>query len=328
MPYNHITKDQRVELGALLRTKTSKKDIAILLGKNRVSIWRELKRHKEKIEISKTEYHCQKAQARTKAKRTAANQRFRKIEHNRKLQKYITKKLKRTWTPEQIAGSLKDQTKYPTLCHETIYQYIYRRGPILEKYLRHKRNPFRRKRGTKQREKVREDEKKKRIDQRPEVVEERSRIGDWEGDTVWGKEKTVKILTLVERKSGLLRAKKTETNTAAEVRQKTNEIFKQFRRDQKRTLTFDNGPEFSDHEFIEKDTGLDIYFAYPYHSWERGTNENTNGLLRQFFPKGSSFATITQKQIDHAVWLLNTRPRKRHQYKTPLEVFRGCCTLD
>src|SRR3954469_10216608 len=109
---------------------------------------------------------------------------------------------------------------------------------------------------------------------------------------------------------------------------KTKMLFKKLRESNRHTITYDNGSEFADYELIERDLKLDVYFAYPYHSWERGTNENTNGLLRQFFPKGSSFATITQKELDRVVRLINTRPRKRHRYRTPKAVFNERCTLD
>jgi IS30 family transposase len=320
MSYTHITEDDRVELGALLRAKTKKQDIATLLGKHRSSIWRERKRNM--FLNSSTHYHARVARIQTTVRRLAANQRFRKIEQDHRLRRYIHRKLKRTWTPEQIAGALEDKHKRTIVCQQTIYTYIYETKPQWVQYLRRKKDSTRRKHGTIQRAKHRELGKKKWIEQRPSVVETRSRIGDWEGDTVWGKERNLKILTYVERRSGLLRASLLKLNTANEVRLKTKKIFSKFKRNNRQTVTYDNGLEFSDYEWIEKDTGLQTYFANPYHSWERGTNENTNGLLRQFFPKGSSFATVTQKQVDRAVWMINTRPRKRHHYKTPIEVFK------
>ena len=261
-------------------------------------------------------------QNRAQLGKRAANQRFRRIEQDPILKEYIFRKLKRYWTPEQIAGALRDKYKRTVVCQQTIYTYIYEQKPKWAIYLRRKKNPYRRRHGTIQRTKQREDQKKRGIEERPAVVTERSRVGDWEGDTVWGKERNLKILTYVERRSGLLRASLLTLSTAAEVREKTKEIFSTFKRSSRQTVTYDNGLEFSDYEWIEKDSKIEAYFANPYHSWERGTNENTNGLLRQFFPKGSSFATVTQKQLDRAVWLINTRPRKRHQYKTPIEVFK------
>jgi len=328
MPYQHITASQRSELGALLRANLAQKDIALHLGKHRTSIWRERTRNKSALTGSRTGYNAQAAQYSTKQRRIAANQRFRKIENNEQLQKYILTKLKARWTPEEIAGTLKEDFGFTVLCHETIYQYIYQVEPEWQIYLRHKKNKYRRRRGTTERLRRLEESKKKRIDTRPSMVESRSRIGDWEGDTVVGKEKTKRILTYVERKSGLLLAAKLETATAVEVREKTRMLFKRVSKIKQHTITYDNGSEFAEHELMERDLGLDIYFAYPYHSWERGTNENTNGLLRQFFPKGTFFASVTQRQLDRVVRLINTRPRKRHRYATPLEVFNECCALD
>jgi len=312
----------------LLRAKIKQKDIARQLGKDRTSIWRERNRNKSESPDSKTGYHAQTAQLNTTRRRVMANQQFRKIENNDGLQKYIFRKLQSAWTPEEIAGTLKENFGFTVLCHETIYQYIYHVKPQWSEYLRHQKNRYRRRHGTEKRLQILEESKKKRIDTRPIIVETRSRLGDWEGDTVVGKEKTKRILTYVERKSGKLLAAKLETGTAAEVREKTRQLFRSVPKNKRHTITFDNGTEFSDHELIERDNKLDVYFAYPYHSWERGTNENTNGLLRQFFPKGSYFANITPKELDRVVKLINTRPRKRHHYKTPIDVFKECCTLD
>jgi transposase, IS30 family len=328
MPYKHITAEQRTELGALLSAKVPQKDIAKQLGKDRTSIWRERTRNKTTATGTSTNYRADEARRMTKARRVIANQRFRKIEFNPELQKHILEKLKNAWTPEEITGTLREDLGYTVICHQTIYQYIYNVQPEWTKYLRYQKNKYRRRKGTAERLRKLEESKKKRIDTRPSIIEERVRIGDWEGDTVLGKERTKRILTLVDRTSGKLLAAKLETGTAAEVREKTKQLFSKLPQGAKKTITFDNGSEFADHELMERDNKLDIYFAYPYHSWERGTNENTNGLLRQFFPKGSSFANITQRELDRVVKLINNRPRKRHDYRTPNDVFSECCTLN
>ncbi len=325
MPYTHISGEQRSELGALLQAKLKQKDIAIQLSKHRTSIWRETRRNKAE---TKTGYHAEQARRETKQRRILANQRFRRLSNNEDLQNYIFRKLKLTWTPEEIAGTLKANFGFTVLCHQTIYEYIYNERPEWVRYLRHQKNKYRRRKGTAERLRKLEETKKKRIDTRPSIVETRTRIGDWEGDTILGKEKTKRILTYVDRKSGKLLAAKLETGTAKEVRKKTFQLFKKVSQIKKQTITFDNGSEFSDHELIERDNKLDVYFAYPYHSWERGTNENTNGLIRQFFPKGTPFVSITQKQLDRVVKLINTRPRKRHRYRTPEDVFKERCALD
>jgi len=326
MSKEHFTAEQRNELSALLRVGVRQKDIAEILNKDRTAIYREVKRNSD----ADGSYHARIAKEKTKQRRIVANQRFKRIEHDKTLEKYIIKKLtKKLWSPEQIAGRLKKKNNNQTVvCHETIYQFIYDLRPDLKKHLRCQKGKYRRKRGTKMREKRREETKKKRIDKRPEIVEKRARIGDWEGDTIVGKGRKQVILTHVERKSGYLLGDKLNQKLAVDVKRKTIENFRLIPKAKKHTITYDNGTEFSDHELIEQDTDITIYFAYPYHSWERGTNENTNGLLRQFFPKKTSFANVTQEDVDKAVRLINHRPRKRLGYLTPYEVFHECCTLN
>ncbi len=325
MPYKHFSRDERLSLATLKRAGLTQKEIARQLNRDPSTISRELSRG---AIGSKNNYHVIAAEQRKVTKRIKANQQFRKIENNGQLIRYVTDKLKLYWSPEQIAGRLKLEFGFAILCHETIYRYIYKQQPEFKKYLRCRKGKYRRRAGTESRLKRLEESKKQRIDQRPMIVEQRMRLGDWEGDTVLGKEKTIKILTHVERKSGLLLADKLDTATAEAVKTKTIKRFKSISKDKKYTITYDNGSEFAEHELTGTHTGLEICFAYPYHSWERGTNENCNGLLRQFFPKGSYFATITQRQIEAATELINHRPRKRHDYLTPTEIFAGNCALD
>ena len=332
MSYKHFTSEQRNELSALLRASLKKKDIAKVLRKHRTSIWRELKRNLSDKE--KRRYNARQAKQLTKARRVKANLRFKKLENNKWLRYYVLKKIKKYWSPEQIAGRLKRQyplSKEKWIGKDTIYKFIYEKRPDLVKYLRCQKGKYRRRYGTRIRERQREALKKSRIDTRPEIVELKQRIGDWEGDTVVGKDKKPAILTHAERKSGLLLGDKLERATKEATKEKTVARFKKVSKNKKHTMTYDNGTEFWEYELTERETGITIYFAYPYHSWERGCNENANGLLRQFFPKKSLFAQITQKQIDQAASLINHRPRKRHNYLTPYEVFyekSRCCTLE
>ena len=316
MLHKHFTSDKRNELAALLRVKARKKNIAKQLGKHRTTIWRERKRGAG----LNGRYYVRKSRRLARERRVKANARFRKIENDRALRKYIVKKLKKYWSPEQIAGRWNKRHKRKHINKDTIYKFVYSKRKDLVRYLRCQKGKYRRRYGTRIREKLREGLKKRRIDQRPEVVALRQRIGDWEGDTIQGKDKG-QILTHTERKSGLILADKLAVVTAEETRKKTGARFKRISKEKKMTMTYDNGPTFSEHELTERETGLTIYFAYPYHSWERGCNENANGLLRQFFPKKTIFATITQKDIQKAVRLLNNRPRKRLNYSTPYEVF-------
>lgn len=320
MSYKHITPDQRNELSALKRTKIKQEEIAQLLGKNRTTIYREIKRNKNK----NGKYDARFAKQKTREKRIKANQRFRKIENNRWLRAYIIKKIKKYWSPEQIGGRIKKKwpkNKSRHIGKDSVYSFVYAERKDLVKYLRCQKGKYRRRYGTRIREKQREEAKKKRIDTRPEIVETRERIGDWEGDTIVGQEKTKHILTHLERKSGMLFADKLEKATAELTGEKTIKRFKKIPKKKKHTLTYDNGTTFANHQETERKIKMNIYFAFPYHSWERGCNENANGLLRQFFPKKSYFSDVDQKDIDKACRLINNRPRKRLNYFTPYEVF-------
>lgn len=321
MSYKHITSEQRDELSALLRAGLDQEEIAIHLNKDPSSISREIRRNNDPIT---GKYHAKIAKKKTTFRRIMAKQGQRKIPNNQKLKKFILVKLKKFWSPEQIAGRLNRKRKKTIVNKDTIYQYIYRVKPYLTKYLRFKKDKYRRRRGTKIREKQREEAKKRRINTRPKIVEKRKRIGDWEGDTIVGKGRTSAILTHVERKSGYLLADKIQRRTSQEILNTVVKRFENIPRKKKATETYDNGVEFASYEEIERKTNITIYFALPYHSWERGTNENTNGLLRQFFPKGMKFDMITQEEVNKAVSLLNNRPRKRLNYLTPKEVFFSC----
>lgn len=324
MSYTHIKPDERVELAILLRAGHKQCTIAQLLGKHPSSISREIRKNS----TNEGKYNCWLAKRNTKVKRLNANKRFRKLRANKKLKRYIERKLKKYWSPEQIAGKLRLRHGKTILCHETIYQFIYQQREDLKKCLRSQKGKYRRRCGTKNREKIREEGKKKRIDTRPEIVETRGRLGDFEGDTIVGKGGKERLLTHVDRRSGYLLADKLERGLAENTRRTTVKRFKRLPKTKKCTITYDNGVEFSEYELIERETKMAVYHAYPYHSWERGTNENTNGLLRQFYPKKSSFTNISQEELDKIVNLINNRPRKRLGYLTPHEVFIKNCTLD
>lgn len=323
MPFKHFTIKDRFELSALLKTeKLSQKEIAKELGKSESAVSKEIRRNSLKDGI----YLPGEANQKTKERYWAANQRFRKIENNEELKKYIVAKLQKYWSPEQIAGRLKKKNGGRTVvCHETIYRLIYEKQPELCKFLRCRKGKYRRRYGTKIRENRREKAKleQRRINKRPDIIDKRKRIGDWEGDTILGVEKTKQILTHTERKSGYLLADKLENSTAEETKRKTIARFEKLPKKKRFSCTYDNGTTFSEYEMTEKNLGIKIYFAHPYHSWERGTNENTNGLLRQFFPKKYPFANVRQRDIDRVASLINNRPRKRLNYLTPNEVFNN-----
>lgn len=238
------------------------------------------------------------------------------------LKKYIVEKIESYWTPEQIAGRWKEETGEP-LCHETIYQYIYKYHPqLIRLYLRRKGKKYQHKR--KEKYQIMD---RRMIDERPKEVETREEKGHWEGDTIVRKEHRQGIVTNVERTSGLLLAKKVSRKTAPFVADITKEMFEEIPEELKISITYDNGREFAWHKVIEAETKMTVYFAHTYSPWERGTNENTNGLLRQFIPKGTDFDAVSEKDLQKYVDLINNRPRKRHHWKTPLEVFHNkSCT--
>lgn len=321
MSHTQFNKNSRIELAVLLNAEKNQTECAKILGMHRINIGLEINRNKDPDGV----YRGSHAHKRYLKRRREAKYKSRKIENDEKLRKYIVRKLKKFWSPEQIAGRLNKVAKETIICHETIYAFVYEKRSDLVTYLRHQKFKYRKKRGSIARMKLAKAMKIKRIEERPKIVDERGRIGDWEGDTVIGKEKKQRILTYVERKSGYAIAEKLDSVSAEIIEEKTTNRFKRLPKTKRQTLTRDNGLEFGDRDIdLEKKTGMEVYRATPYHSWERGSNENWNGLLRQFFPKGTYFATITQYQVQQAVRMLNGRPRKRLGYKTPREVFNGC----
>lgn len=300
----------------MLRAGYSYSEIARTINKHASSVSKHVRAHG-----GRNAYNVQEVRRKKHQKRILAMESIRII-HGTLLRSVITL-LKEHLSPEQISGSLARKGKH--VDSSTIYRYINERAPHLKQYLRSQKGKYRRRRGTKIKEKERELKKKRRVDERPAVVERRGRIGDWEGDTMLGKDKRVRIVTYVDRRTGYLIAFLLPKTNAELLAKLTIKKFSSLPTKKRRTITFDNGTEFSDWERIEEKTGMIIYFAFPYHSWERGTNENTNGLLRQYFPKGYDFNLITKQELDHVVKKLNERPRKRLKFKNPKEVFWKVC---
>lgn len=319
MSHKQFSSNERVVLERLFRAKVKQREMAKILKRAPSTISRELRRNKDK----NGRYRAKPAIKKLRNRRKLANQKFKKLSSKSSLRRFVIRKLNNHWSPEQIAGYQERKWGEKVFCHETIYQFIYKDRPDLRKYLRCKKRKYRKRHGTLAREKARELAKKKWIDTRPEIVEKRERIGDWEGDTIRGGDKKSAVLTHVDRKSGYLLADRLLRALAEKTRLTTVETFEKIPKKKKHTITYDNGPEFAEHETTEILTAIAIYFANVYHSWERGTNENTNGLLRQFFPKGTDFTEITDFDLQQAVKLINNRPRKRLHYHTPKEVFSG-----
>lgn len=312
MAYKHIGPEDWPVIARMIRAGYSGVEIATTIAKDPSAVNRHVAHNG-----GRNGYDVRDVRRRRHRIRIAAMDGIRVLKGTRL--RTVVRMLKDHQSPEQIAGVLRQKGK--TIVASTIYRYITERAPHLTQYLRSQKRKYRRRRGTKIREKVREQAKKRRIDERPTVVERRGRLGDWEGDTIMGKDKRVRIATYVDRRSGYLIAVLLPKMNAELLTKLTLQKLKRLPKHKRRTLTLDNGPEFSDWERLEKGSGMTIYFAYPYHSWERGTNENTNGLLRQYFPKDLDFNLITQAELTHVVRKLNSRPRKRHNFKSPRYIF-------
>lgn len=244
-----------------------------------------------------------------------------------KLAKYIDTKIRYGLSPDQVAGNwVKDTGE--RLSKDTVYTFIYEQSPELVKiYLRRKGKKYRNRKQEKLNGKYQIQERRM-IDERPKEIEERKRVWDWEWDTIIWKDRSGAILTLVERKTWYLMAYKLSQGKNAEwVTNAIRKLWSTTPQEKRRTLTFDNGREFADHKMLEYFTKTMVYFAHPYHSWERGTNENTNWLLREYIPKKTDFSTITQEQLDIFVEKINSRPRKRLRYFTPHEMFHQVCCV-
>lgn len=227
--------------------------------------------------------------------------------------------LKQDWSPEQISSRL-FQEQGLCVSHESIYLHIYqdkRQGGDLQKHLRCQKK--RRKRYGKQDRRGRIPNRIS-IDERPSIVNKKSRIGDWEGDTIIGKGHRGVVASLVERKTQYTVLAKSKTKQAKPVRQSIEQALAPHR-NRVHTITYDNGLEFAEHQKMAQTLSTNIYFAHPYASWERGLNENTNGLIRQYLPKSRPLDNVTQKELKHIMDQLNHRPRKSLGFKTPYELF-------
>ncbi len=323
--YTHLTKETRIKLSALLLAGLSLRAAARLLGYSHSTLSRELRRNRP-VAARQQRYHPGDAQRQTAARRLTANARCNKITTNSILEHILVEKLACfKWAPAQIAGWLRMYRPCLYVCAQTIYHWIHSKRNDLRLYLHCLKRTLRRTRQAKDRKAIRAAYGARRhISTRPAHVGSRKTYGHWEGDTVHGTGKSGYIATFVERKSGyLLAAVLTPSQYSSRgFADAASVCFAKIPARYRKTLTLDNGPEMKLPERIEQATGAAVYYATPYHSWERGTNENTNGLLRYFFPKKSSFATLTQKELDVAVQLLNTRPRKRLNWRTPEQMIK------
>ena len=324
MKYQHFTIEERETIQELIWKNKSVREMANILSRSPSSISREIRRHlsRERRRYTPRTAHEQALQSRRSRGRTDRLK-------NDRIRGYVIAHLKLRWSPEQIAGKMKQDIN-EKISHEAIYQYIYAQihrdgygylrpgSEDLRIYLRWKRKRRQRK-GMRGVQRLM-SKNGTSIDERPEIIEKRKRVGDWEGDSVESKDHKPGINTLVDRKTGFVFITKLESKsgnaTVSAVASRVSMLPKHLRR----TLTLDNGPENRLWQSMQQATGMDVYFAHPYHSWERGTNENTNGLIREYFPKKTDFSMITYEEISKVEYALNTRPRKRLNWKTPLEL--------
>jgi len=307
--YHQLTQAQRYQIYALRKTKHALSEIAVVTGVHKSSVSRELKRNR-----GQRGYRPQQAHELAVNRRPKAVPRI-----TAEVWTIVENLLRQDWSPEQISGRLKKEQGL-RISHEWIYQHVLADKQMdgdLYKHLRCQKKRRKRYGSYDRRGKL---PNCRSIEERPAIVSTRKRLGDWEVDTLIGKQQKQAMLTLVERKSRFTLLGRLSRRTAGAVRQRLCKLLLPHK-DKVHTLTSDHGKEFADHELIAETLQLNFYFAHPYAAWERGTNENTNGLLRQYFPKKCDFQSVSNQEMKHAMSKLNFRPRKTLRFKTPFEVF-------
>jgi len=308
--YTQLTQEERYQIYILKKAEYSQTQIAELLERDKSTISRELRRNRGLKGYRPRQAH-----------NLALRRRYDKAQPRigNPVWQLVEALIRDEWSPEQIVGRV-EMEQGVSISHEWIYQHVYtdkRSGGNLYRFLRcqkvrRKRYGLYSRRGT--------IPNQVSIDERPAIVDAKRRFGDWEGDTVIGKSHRGALVTLVERKSLYTVIRSVIHKTAAAVRTAVVDGLTPYI-DRVHTITYDNGREFADHEGMASDLETRIYFAHPYASWERGLNENTNGLIRQYFPKDRDLRTVTTREIEKAMDKLNHRPRKSRGYRTPYEVF-------
>jgi IS30 family transposase len=310
--YKQLNQAQRYQIEILQKAGKNQKQIAELLGVSESTISRELKRNQ-----GKKGYRPKQAQIKTDNRKKQA---AKVLKMTPALILLIEARILLDWSPEQVSGQLKDELGI-LISHERIYQHIWTdklHGGTLHTHLRQHHKQRKKKYGSK--DKRGQIRNRVSIDERPAIVAEKTRIGDWEIDTVIGQNHQGALVTIVDRVSKFTLIKKVDSKHAEVVTAATISLLQPYL-DKTLTITADNGKEFAGHETIKEQLGANVYFAHPYCSWERGLNENTNGLIRQYFTKGSSFENITDGEVEAVMNKLNHRPRKTLKFKTPHTVF-------
>lgn len=308
--YTQLTEHQRYQIQALMKAEHTQTAIADIIGVHKATISREVRRNR-----GLRGYRPKQAQQLAEARREHSQQ-PRIADRTWRL---VERRLRDEWSPEQISDALRYRHGI-RLSHEWIYQYVLHdkaSGGDLYQYLRCQRRRKKRYGSYSRRGQLVNTVS---IEQRPAIVERKTRIGDWEVDTVIGQGHRQALVTLTERKSMYTLIAHVQRRTADAVRKAIVRLLRSLKRPV-HTITSDNGKEFGDHEAISEALGAGFYFAHPYASWERGLNENINGLIRQYFPKKMDFRSITRKQVNRVMNKLNNRPRKTLGHRTPHEVF-------
>jgi len=320
--YRRLTFDERIEVEKLLSHKKSYTDIATALNRSKSTIQRDVAKQ------GRQQYKAMEAERLAVGKSSNRKSGKNKIKQCKALENFVLEKLALRWSPRQISVSLQRQfpdNKAMQLSHEAIYLYIYVHSKkelknLLISELRQKRK-YRGnvRRGTDKRTTIQDPI---RIDERPEEVKGRLIPGHWEGDLIMGKERASAIGTLVERTTRTIIIVPLKARDATTVRKAFEKEFKSIPAQMKKTMTYDNGTEMAQHKLFTKHTKIQVYFTHPYSPWERPTNENSNGLIRDYFPAGIDFSTISKARLKEVQNQLNERPRHVLDYRTPKEVFQ------
>ena len=312
----HITQEQRYTISSMLKQNYKKSEIAKTINKDKSVLYREIKRNSDQRSgIYKSSLAQKKYQKRLKEK--PKQKKFSKL-----IREKVEFLLGEDYSPEQIVGSLKNNDE-PTVSVERIYQHIWldkRNGGTLHTHLRRQGRRYRKRGSSKDSRGIIRN--RISIEKRPNIVDERSRFGDLEVDLIIGQNHKEAIVTINDRASGVLKMKKAKSKEASIIKKVIVELLEEWK-PYIQTITSDNGKEFAGHEYIAEILNIEYYFAHAYHSWERGSNENLNGLVRQYIPKKSDFRNITNEFIKKIETKLNNRPRKRYNYKSPIFVMEN-----
>lgn len=320
--YRHISPEERAVIMINDQKGIKPAETARLLGRHRSTITRELSHQ------PKGHYCATKASERYQRKRALSLKPHKLISNQRLSDTVTTMMQQRQWSPEQISETLKlDHPDDPDMqiSHETLYRHIYAipKNELRKLFITHLRQAKARRgrrRKTTNFSTIQVIESQT-IHQRPEDIETREMAGHWEGDLIIGALNRSAIGTVVERKTGFVFLSKMKSKSAKDVSEGFIKQFKKVDEFLRLSMTYDRGSEMAEHALISKELNLDIYFADPHSPWQRGSNENINGLLRQYFPKGTDLSVHSQEYLNDVAWLLNTRPRKRYMYQTPQKLF-------